>query len=203
MIWFQSIVSGWFSSCAVLAWTHRDVAVNDQQLLSCYVKLATEFVGFPVYYSESFVVRVKNGLQKLQFGLQPRNRHLLLISNHQAAGRGEVGAECDRAVELGLGISHISVRTTTKGWRVRSLVNTVSGIWQYWRCTTEITFKYFNHLVFYCVCFLCVTLHNFIWKSVLDLRGLLRPPEVPWLFSSLFFVTNEPHYITVWSNLQF
>ena len=45
---------------AELAWTHRDVAVNDQQLLSCYVELATEFVGFPVYYSESFVVWVKN-----------------------------------------------------------------------------------------------------------------------------------------------
>lgn len=60
MIRFQLIVSGWVSLCAELAWTHRDVAVNDQQLLPCYVELTTEFVGFPVYYSETFVVWVKN-----------------------------------------------------------------------------------------------------------------------------------------------
>lgn len=60
MIWFQSIDSGCVSLCAALAWTHRDVAVNDQQLLSCYVELATELIGFPVYYSESFVVWVKD-----------------------------------------------------------------------------------------------------------------------------------------------
>lgn len=149
MIGFQSIVSGWVSLCAELASAHRDVAVNDQQLLSGDVELATEFIWFPVYYSESFVVWVKNGLQKLQFGLQPRNRHLLLISNHQAAGWGEVGAGCGRAVESGLRISHISVRTTTQGWRVRSSVNTVTGIWQYWQCSTQIL----NHLiVFYFIC---------------------------------------------------
>lgn len=48
MIWFQLIVSGRVSLCAELAWTHRDVAVNDQQLLSGYVELAAEFIGFPV-----------------------------------------------------------------------------------------------------------------------------------------------------------
>ena len=39
---------------------HRDVAVDDQQLLSGHVKLAAQLVRFPIYYSESLVVRVKN-----------------------------------------------------------------------------------------------------------------------------------------------
>lgn len=49
----------WVSSAA-LASTHRNVAVNYKQLLSCYVKLATKLIWFPVDYSESLVIWVKN-----------------------------------------------------------------------------------------------------------------------------------------------
>lgn len=118
----EQTVGGGVSLCAAPASTHRDVAVDDQQLLPGHVELAAEFVGFPVDYSETLVVWVEDRLQELQLGLQPRHRHLLLISNQQAAGRGEVGAGCDRAVESGLRISHVSVRTTTKSWGVRLTV---------------------------------------------------------------------------------
>lgn len=40
--------------------THRDVAVNDQQLLPRHIKLAAKLVGLPVDYSEPFVVWVKD-----------------------------------------------------------------------------------------------------------------------------------------------
>lgn len=70
--------------------SHRDVAVDDEQLVSGHVELAAQLVRLPVDDSEAFVIRVENGLQKLQLGLQSRNRHLpLLISGHQEEKRTE------------------------------------------------------------------------------------------------------------------
>lgn len=40
--------------------THRDVAVDDQQLLPRHVKLAAQLVGLPVDYSEPLVVWVED-----------------------------------------------------------------------------------------------------------------------------------------------
>ncbi len=45
--------------------SYRDVAVNNQQLFSRHIELAAQFIGFPVDYSESLMVWVKNGLQEL------------------------------------------------------------------------------------------------------------------------------------------
>lgn len=60
--------------------SYRDIAVDNEQLLSGHVKLAAQLIGLPVDDPEAFVVRVENGLEKLQLGLQSRNRHLALIS---------------------------------------------------------------------------------------------------------------------------
>lgn len=60
--------------------SYRDIAVDNEQLLSSHIKLAAQLIGFPVDDPEAFVVRVENGLEKLQLGLQSRNRHLALIS---------------------------------------------------------------------------------------------------------------------------
>lgn len=59
---------------------YRDIAVDNEQLLSSHIKLAAQLIGLPVDDPEAFVVRVENGLEKLQLGLQSRNRHLALIS---------------------------------------------------------------------------------------------------------------------------
>lgn len=42
--------------------SYRDVAVDDEQLVSGNVKLAAQLVRFPVEDPEALVVRVKNGL---------------------------------------------------------------------------------------------------------------------------------------------
>lgn len=60
--------------------SYRDIAVDNKQLLSGHVKLAAQLIRLPVDDPEAFVVRVENGLEKLQLGLQSRNRHLALIS---------------------------------------------------------------------------------------------------------------------------
>lgn len=67
---------------------YRNITVDDEQLLPGYVKLTAQLVGLPVDDAETFVVWIKNGLQKLQFGLQTRHRHLPRISG-RAAGKGE------------------------------------------------------------------------------------------------------------------
>lgn len=59
---------------------YRDIAVDNEKLLSGHVKLATQLIRLPVDDPEAFVVCVENGLEKLQLGLQSRNRHLALIS---------------------------------------------------------------------------------------------------------------------------
>lgn len=76
--------SGW----AFKPRSYRDITVDNQQLFPCYVKLAAQFVGLPVNDPESFVIRIENGLQKLQFGLQPRHRHLPRISGRSRWGGG-------------------------------------------------------------------------------------------------------------------
>lgn len=40
--------------------SYRDIAVNNQQLFSCHIKLAAQFIGLPVDYSESLMVWVKD-----------------------------------------------------------------------------------------------------------------------------------------------
>ena len=75
------------SSC-----THRDVTVDDQQLLPRHVELAAQLVGLPVDDAESLVVRVENGLQELQLGLQPRHRHVPPRISGRAAGGGRGSA---------------------------------------------------------------------------------------------------------------
>ena len=72
--------------------THRDVTVDNQQLLPRHVELAAQFVGLPVDDPESFVVRVENGLQELQLGLKPRHRHVPPRISGRAAGGGRGSA---------------------------------------------------------------------------------------------------------------
>ncbi len=81
--------------------SYRDVAVDDEQMVSGNVKLAAQLVGFPVEDPEALVVRIKNGLQKLQLGLQSRNRHLpLLISGGRENGErdGQKKKSCALAI---------------------------------------------------------------------------------------------------------
>jgi len=74
--------------------SYRDVAVDDEQLLSGHVELAAQLVRLPVQNPEALVIRVENGLQKLQLGLQSRNRHVpLLISGHQEPRNRERGGQ--------------------------------------------------------------------------------------------------------------
>lgn len=40
--------------------SYRDIAVNNQQLFSCHIELAAQFIGLPVDYSESLMVWVKD-----------------------------------------------------------------------------------------------------------------------------------------------
>lgn len=70
--------------------SYREVAVDDQQLVSGNVKLAAQLVRLPVEDPEALVVRVEDGLQKLQLGLQSRHRHLpLLISERERRTKEE------------------------------------------------------------------------------------------------------------------
>lgn len=73
--------------------------MDDQKLFTSNVELTTELVGLPVDDSEAFVVWIEDGLQKLQFGLQPRNRHLPLISSRAAGEGGEVRTYYNHAVD--------------------------------------------------------------------------------------------------------
>lgn len=84
-VYLAALCFGVFGWCvAALCSSYRDVAVNNEQLLSGHVKLAAQLIRLPVDDSEALVVRVENGLQKLQLGLQSRYRHLpLLISGHR------------------------------------------------------------------------------------------------------------------------
>lgn len=85
--------------------------MDDQKLFTSNVELTTELVGLPVDDSEAFVVWIEDGLQKLQFGLQPRNRHLPLISG-RAAGEGEK-SEPTAATQSSLNRTRLT--TTKKG----------------------------------------------------------------------------------------
>lgn len=81
----------------MLVRSYRDVAVDDEQLLSGHVELAAQLVRLPVQNPEALVIRVENGLQKLQLGLQSRNRHVpLLISGHQEPRNRQTEREVDK-----------------------------------------------------------------------------------------------------------
>lgn len=71
----------------LLRFSYRDVAVYDQQFFPSHIELATQLIWFPVDNSKALVIWVKNGLEKLELGLQPRHRHLPLISGRATGGR--------------------------------------------------------------------------------------------------------------------
>jgi len=77
--------------------------VDDEQLVARHVELAAQLVGLPVDDAEAFVVRVEDGLQELELGLQPRHRHVApRISGRAATDSGEVGGSRDESLESGL-----------------------------------------------------------------------------------------------------
>lgn len=83
-------------TCKWMFLSYRDIAVNNEQLLSGNVKLAAQLIRLPVDDPEPLVVRVENGLQKLQLGLQSRNRHLPLLISGDREGNKKKQRDSER-----------------------------------------------------------------------------------------------------------